>query len=286
MGARLTRSPDEPGRLEPRVKTAVVVLVFGALGLAAGVQIVSPVQTVYLFDCQGRVLRLQGPDFSDRNLRHVTEIDSTLPERVRDGCAIHRGWFDGARDRLLLIVQTKAGQDENDSLPTKLIELEDSTPIGESSMSPASARPSRVDRQAVAARLASLRAPFNRSLAYVLDDGATALLQELVPSRGAVGPTTLQSGWEAGAIRLWQARGKPTGLYALVDLTTGAQRGEVVATVGDPSDQRVVCLTPSGLVFLATARDALLVLDVVDPRRNQTIAGVDLDLHWTACASN
>ncbi|MGD8698199.1 MAG: hypothetical protein PVJ43_02845 [Gemmatimonadales bacterium] len=268
------------------MKTAVVVLVFSALGLASGAQIVRPVQTVYLFDCQGRVLRLQGPDFSDRTLRHVTEIDSTLPERVRDGCAIHRGWFDGARDRLLLIVQTEAGQDENDSLPTKLIELEDFAPLREIPRSTSSARPGGPDRKEVAVRLTSLRAPFSRSMAYILADGVTALLQELVPGRGAEGPVTLDTGWEAGAVELQRARSEATGRYAVVDLRTGTWRGEVVATEEGVADARVVCLTPSGLVFLATARDALLVLDVMDPKRNQTIAGVELDLHWTACASN
>ena len=268
------------------MRVPILLLALGTIALGSRTQGTSQVESVYLFDCQGRILRLQGPDFSDRNLRHVREVDPTLPERVRDGCAIHHGWYDGPRNRLVLVVQTEAWQGENDSLPSKAIELRGSRDVGEDSVFPSPARPRRIGRQEVAMRLASLRAPFARSFAYILDDGVTALLQELAPSDVGADPIAIDIRWEAGAIRLRQPPSEATGRYALIDLVAGAQRGAVISTAGEVAEQRVVCLTPSGFVFLAARRDALLVLDVTDPTRRLTIADVPLDLHWTACASS
>lgn len=261
-----------------------LLLVFGTIALVALVRILSQAESVYLFDCQGRILRMEAPDFSLRSLTHVTRVDPTLPDRVRDGCAIHDGWYDDARDRLVLVVQTRAWQDENDSLPTKLLELTGLAPVAQDSVSPPPARSSRLDRQDVASRLASLPGPFAQSQAYVLPDGVTALLQEVTPTGAAARPLTLDTGWEAGAIGLRQATSRATGRYALFDLTTGTQRGAMVSAVDGAAEQRVICFSPRGLVLLTMTRGALLVLNVADPGHKLVISDIPLDLYWTACA--
>jgi hypothetical protein len=268
------------------LRISILLLVLGAMPLASRPPNISQSKTVYLFDCQGRIFQMEIPGLSHRTLRHVTEIDPTLPESVRDGCAIQSGWYDGAGNRLVLVVQTEAWQGESESLPTKLIELRDFTLASEDTESPSPARPREIDRQEIVGRLASLRAPFARSFAYVLDDGVTALLQELAPSGLSADPIALDIRWDAGAIGLRQPTREATGRYALFDLVAGAQRGAVVSTVKEIAEQRVVCVTASGFVFLAAARDALLVLDVADTTRRLDIANVPVDLYWTACASS
>ena len=254
--------------------------------LIVGMAIVLPRQPedTYLFDCGGRIQRIDGLEIPVKPAKHVAQIDSTLPDHVRDGCSIHAGWYDSDTDRLVLVVQTQQLQDEHDSLPTKLLALVtpglllQATEVG--SLRP----PTRPDVQVTAASLRSIESPFARSIGYLLNDDTTLLLQEVTNVSSARLPMELDLLWLPGQVSLNEGRANATGRYALLDIMTRAQRGIEVSTGGTVRDHRVICFTPSGKIYLATTRDTLLVLDVMEPTRRSIVSDLSLDLYWTACA--
>ena len=123
-------------------------------------------------------------------------------------------------------------------------------------------------------------------MGYVSPDGTTLLLEELgAPTRTRTPGISLDFGWHAGTVELNPPDADATGRYALFDLTGGTERGSVVSVTGAAFDDRVVCFTPGGRIYVATARDTLTVLDVAEPGRRSSLGGLDLDLYWTACAT-
>jgi len=245
----------------------------------------APPEHVYLFDCGGNVRHLVVDAPVGSSSIPVSAIDTTLPNRVRDGCAIHAGWYDVPTGNLVLRVQVRSGMDENDALPTKLLWL---TPAPEraSDQDQSAAALSRPDAQTIRAAVESVESPFVRSAGYVSPDGTTLLLQELATASATRHPPiALNFGWHAGTVELNPPNADATGRYALLDLTSGTQRGSVVSVTGAASDDRVVCITPGGRIYVATARDTLTVLDVAQPDRRISIGDLGLDLYWTACAA-
>lgn len=242
-------------------------------------------QGAYFFDCGGRIQRVEGAGTSVSPAKHVAEIDSTLPYRARDGCSVHAGWYDAEDDVLVLVVQTQAWMGEHDDLPTRLLPLRLPQLVPQAIDSGSLQPPSKPDRQAIAARLQSIEGPFARSIGYLLSDGTTLLLQELTNTTPAARPVRLNTLWQAGTISYNPAHTDATGRYALLNMTVGAQLGAVVSTLGAAQDDRVVCFSPSGRIYLATARDTLTILDVTEPGQRSIVSDLTLDLHSTACAS-
>lgn len=245
----------------------------------------TPPEHVYLFDCGGNVRHLvDDAPVAGSGIR-VSAVDTTLPDRVRDGCAILAGWYDVQTDHLALRVQLHAWADTNGTIPTKLLWLTSAlerAPDRDQS-TPA---PSRPDAQAVRAAARSVESPFARSVGYVSPDGRMLLLAELgAPTRTRTPGMTLDFGWHAGTVELNPSNWDVTGRYALFDLPSGTERGAVVSTTGAASDDRVVCITQGGRIYVATARDTLTVLDVAEPGRRVSLGDLGLDLYWTACAA-
>ncbi len=241
---------------------------------------------VYLFDCLGTVTRLDGSNLSLHAGGHVSEIDTTLPVQVRDGCSIHRGWYEVEADRLLLVVQTEPTQGVNDSLPTDLLALAvPDLQLGtRSSLSMDGAR--NLDRQAMRTEILSIDPPFAFSAAYPLYGESKVLFQELIEPDVGNQPILAHVLWEPGVPTARRSSRAATGRYALFDLVGNSQHGSVIATTGNTADDRVICFTPDGLVLLANARDSLLVLDTRAGERRQTHTDTGLDLYWTGCAWN
>lgn len=256
------------------------LLIIGAL-VAFGQQSAD----IYFFDCSGSIQRLsdEGPVGP---ARHVADIDTTLPAQVRDGCSIGNGWYDRDSESLVLTVQTTVWHDVDGRVPKRLLLL--AVPDLEllAAEPPNLQRPSRPDRRAAADRVDSAGSPFPLSVAYLLDDGTTLLLQELVGQSPKRLPVRVAPYWRSGAITLQAAQPNATGRYALFDLATNMQLGEITTATGAVGEHRVVCYTPSGQIFLAKTRDSLLVLDVTDPSSSLTIGGLGLDLYWTACVQD
>jgi hypothetical protein len=254
--------------------------------LIVGAAMVFPRQpdSTYLFDCGGWIQRVDGIGILLTPAKHVAQVDSTLPDDVRDGCSIHAGWYDTSSDRLVLEVQTQRWRDEHDSLPTKLLALETAALLPQATEARSLTPPTRPNWQATAATLRSMASPFPRSIGYLLSDGTTLLLQEVTNVPPARRPVELNLRWLAGTVSLNKGHAGATGRYALLDIVTRAQRGVEVSTTGGVHDHRVVCFTPSGKIYLAATRDTLLVLDVMEPTRRLIISDLTLDLYWTACA--
>ncbi len=241
---------------------------------------------VYLFDCGGNVGILDGNELTVGRAVHVSAVDSTLPGRVRDGCAISRGWYVSGAERLFLQVQIQAAADATDLLPTRTIVLSvpDLRPAERTEHTPIPER--RSDSRALLRRIPLVRSPFASSAAYYVYGEATLLLQELEPGTadaGVIWPVTVRI---PGAVELGQAIAGATGRYALYDLATDTQLGDVIAVVGGSDDDRVLCTTPDGLFVLAAARDSLLVVDTKGGRGSVVSRTPELDLYWTACAWN
>ncbi len=264
----------------------ILLYVFTGLVLGTGMASSSQPEDVYLFDCGGMIQRISGSELAASNGLHVSGVDSSLPDHVRDGCSIRAGWYDSAAHRLTLVVQTQKWMDEYGNQETKQLTL--MTPAlvpvaGEARVLPGPRRP---DGRAIWARLRSIESPFDHSVAYVLSDSSTLLLQELSSAasrpRPPIVPRLL---WKHGAISLNRPDTDATGRYALLDFASGEQRGAIVSAIGAVEEHRVVCFTPSGRIFLAAARDTLLVLDAMDPACNSLVP-VAVDLYWTACASH
>jgi hypothetical protein len=255
-----------------------------ALALAAATVLRTPPEAVYLFDCEGMLQRIEGSASSPERARHVSEIDSTLPKQVRDGCSINAGWYDRSSARLVLVVQTRMWQ-QNDSVPTKVLSLAAPALVAARVATALPRQPTRPDLDALLPRLRSIRSPFVRSAAYLLGDNATLLLQEL---RDSAGPSPLPVEpdflWEAGVVSFRQPRPDATGRYAVYDLAAERLRGAVASAPKGVSEHRVICFTPRGKIYVAAARDTLLVLDVMNPAHRALISDSALDLYWTACA--
>ncbi len=241
----------------------------------------------YLFDCLGTVARLDGSRLSLHTGGHVSEIDTTLPAQVRDGCSIRRGWYEAGADRLLLVVQTEPIQGANDdSILTKVLAV--AVP-GMQSGTESSLRldgVQSVERQEMRTMILSIDAPFVFSAAYPLYGESKVLFQELIEPDLANRPIMANVLWEHGVPTTRRSSRAATGRYALFDLVGKTQYGSVVSTTGNTTDDRVVCFTPDGLVLLATTRDSLLVIDTRDGRRKQPHTDTGLDLYWTGCAWN
>jgi len=233
-------------------------------------------QDIYLFDCGGTIQQLSDAEASDA--WRVSDLDSTLPSEVRDGCAILSGWHDNSESHLLLRVQTE-GRQRGDSIPTRMLALAvpGLVPVGRGI--PAAPRPERSDRTELIRQVRRLEAPFPRSIAYVLDGYDTVLFQEMQADSSA-GPMSVHP----GTVSLREAHPDATGRYAVADLSTGAVRGSVVTAPQGSAEQRVVCFTPQGRIYVAAARDTLAVLDTTRPDGRAVQAAVTLDLYWTACA--
>jgi len=259
-----------------------MTIVLCAAALAAGAVQQETPQDIYLFDCGGAIQRLSDAEAADA--WRVSDLDSTLPSEVHDGCAILSGWYDSGRSHLLLRVQTEAWQ-HGDSIPTTVLALRVPDLRPERTDIEAAPRPKRSARTELARRVRALEAPFARSLAYVLDGYDTVLFQELqetsLPGPMSVQPEIL---WRAGTVSLREAHPDATGRYAVADLSTGAVRGSVVTAPQGSAQQRVVCFTPQGTIYVAAARDTIAVLDAAHPDRGVVLAAVTLDLYWTACA--
>lgn len=264
------------------MRIPMTVSVAGAL---LGIAVIPPQHVpsaIYLFDCEGTVQRLDRASASLTRAVPVHELDATLPEEVRDGCAVDAGWYDTTAERLMLVAQTQMWQ-QDDSVPTKVLSL--SVPslavVGARGGASRPAEPRHLE----VPDLRSIQSPFDRSVAYVLNDRTTVLLQELATSGGHAGlsmePDLL---WHAGEVSLRSAHADATGRYAVYDLATGKSRGQVVKAPPGASENRVVCFTPRGTILIATARDTLLVLDTVHPAHYSRIGDKALDLYWTACA--
>jgi len=239
---------------------------------------------VYLFDCGGRIQRVDGAGTFVTPAMQLAEIDSTLPHRVRDGCSIHAGWFDADSDRLVLVVQTQPLMDEHHALPTRLLPLTVPALVPQAMDSASLQPPGKPDLQAMAIDLQSIEGPFAHSIGYLHSDGTTLLVQEVTHTTPAPGPVHLTTLWQAGTVSYSRERAEATGRYALLDMNTRAQRGVVVTTAGATHDDRVVCFTPSGRIYLAAARDTLLILDVTEPSRRSIVSDLTIDLYWAACA--
>ena len=239
-------------------------------------------EDVYLFDCGGSVQRLSHVLGADPP-KHVSAIDSTLPRRVRDGCSIHEAWYDIDTDALTLTVQTNAIQNSNENLPSKSIAL--ATPTL-TLLVPEGRRPTprEPDMDAAVASARSIQGPFVRSVKHLLDDGKTVLVQELLESEEARLRGGVVYRWRSGSVAHRREDTTATGRYALMDLNTQRQLGDVVSVGGAASHSRVVCFTPSGRIYLAPARDSLVVLDVAVPGWQFTVGGLAVDLFWTGCA--
>jgi hypothetical protein len=245
----------------------------------------APPEHVYLFDCEGNVRHLVDDAPVEGSGTRVSAVDTTLPDRVRDGCAILAGWYDIQTDQLALRVQLHAWADTSGTIPTKLLWLTSALERApdRNRSSPA---PSRPDAHTVRAAVRSIESPFARSVGYVSPDGTMLLLKELGPSSGTRTPgIVLDFGWHAGTTELDPSTWNATGRYALFDLASGTQRGAVVSVTRVGSDDRVVCITPAGRIYLATARDTLTVLDVAEPGNRTSLEHLGLDLYWTACAT-
>lgn len=259
-----------------------MTLVLCAAALAAGAVQQEMPQDVYLFDCGGTIQRLSDAEPADA--RRVSDLDSTLPSEVHDGCAILSGRYDNSKSQLLLRVQAEAWQ-RNDSIPTTVLALRVPDLRPERTDVEAALRPERSARTELARRVRALEAPFARSVAYVLGGYDMVLFQELQetspPGPMSVRPDIL---WQAGTVALREARPDATGRYAVADLSTGAVRGSVVTAPQGSAQQRVVCFTPQGRIYVAAARDTLAVLDTTHPDGRAVQAAVTLDLYWTACA--
>ncbi len=242
---------------------------------------------VYLFDCLGTVTRLDGSDLSLTPGRHVSQIDTTLPAQVRDGCSIRGGWYEADADRLLLVVQTEPVQGTNDdSLPTKVLAV--AVPDLRSGTG-SSLRMDGVQseqRQEMRTRILSIDPPFVFNAAYPLYGESKALFQELIEPDVGNQPILAHVLWEPGVPTMRRSSRAATGRYALIDLERNERDGSVVSTAGNTADDRVVCFTPDGLVVIANTRDSLLVLDTRDGERRQAHTDTGLDLYWTGCAWN
>jgi hypothetical protein len=239
---------------------------------------------VYLFDCSGRIQRVDGNGMVVTPASHVADIDSTLPHQVRDGCSVHSGWQDSDNDRLVLTVQTKPWQDEHDSLPTKLLIVTTPGLMPRATEGPLQRPPERPYSPAIMTSLQAIESPFLRNAGYLLSDGTTLLLQELAIAAPSPRHIQLNPLWQSGRVSLNRGYPNATGRYALVDVATREQRGVVVSAVGIEDNDRVVCFTPSGRIFLAGTRHTLVVLDVTEPSQRSTVNDLTVDLYWTACA--
>jgi hypothetical protein len=256
-------------------------LVLAGLIVATGQACGTPPDDVYLFDCAGWIQRIDA--VSATRPVHVSEIDSTLPDRVRDGCAIRAGWRDADGNTLMLAVQTQALLDEDGEVPTKVLALATPRLFLLAEQGPLPEQPATPDRRGLAERLEAVEGPFRRSAAYLLSDGTTLLLQELTERMGESG--LRHPVWHAGSVSLNQAQPDATGRYALVDISSGTQRGGVVSATEAADDHRLVCFTPDGTIYVAVARQTLLLLDVMDPAQHTVIGDLAVDLYWSACAS-
>jgi hypothetical protein len=261
-----------------------MTVVLCAAALAAGAVRQETPQYVYLFDCGGTVQRLSDADVPAGDARRVSDLDPALPSEVRDGCAILSGWYDTGSSQLLLRVQT-AGRQRGDSTPTRMLALAvpGLVPVGRGIQ--AAPRFERSARAELIRQVRRLEAPFPRSIAYVLNGYDSVLFQELQEDSSA-GPMSVQPDilWRAGTVSLREAHPHATGRYAVADLSTGAVRGSVVTAPQGSAQQRVVCFTPQGRVYVAAARDTLAVLDTTRSDGRAVQAAVTLDLYWTACA--
>lgn len=245
-----------------------------------------PASGVVLFDCGGTIQPIGGPGSPTGAARHVSTVDTTLPARVRDGCAIWRGWFDEDRGHLMLVVQTRAWAEPDGTLPTRTLRLSTPDLISLPDDGRAVARARDPDWPTLRATLDTLPGPFVASIGYVLADNRSVLLQEVQSAparpRPRVVPRTQR---RAGVVALAKHEPAATGRFAVVDAVTGTQRGGIVSALTEGGELRVVCATPDGRLYLAVARDALLVLDVVHPERRVLVPGLEVDLYWTACAA-
>jgi hypothetical protein len=263
--------------------------------------------TVHLFDCTGWIQAI-GPDGLATPAVRISGLDASLPNRVRDGCAIHAGWYDLERAALVLEVQTAALADADDELPTRFVSLSlpNLDPL-ESSASPTAWAAARNDP--AAALLPTDDAPFSHARAYVREEAGSMLLEEVVNVAG-LGPTgevtpasrargvteerppatrdhyVLPHVWRAGIVTLrTPADARATGRYALMDLESGAQRGSLLTLPPRTAGHRVLCFSSDGLVLLALDPHTLLVLDAREPNWSSTVSGPAVDLNWTGCAA-
>jgi hypothetical protein len=237
--------------------------------------------TTYLFDCSGRIQRIDGLAPSAEPVFQVSQLDSTLPVQVRDGCSIRAGHYDRVHRRLLLVVQPRSGEDSA-GLSTRVLTLATPmlVPIAGERQNPGEAA---LMAEPVMRLMGTIRSPFPRSAAYLLSDTTTLLLQELVPSESAFLPVELASQWQSGKVSLRQPRADATGRYAVWDLATGALRGTIVTVPDSVGQHRVICFTPGGELYLAATRHVLLVFDTSTPTRPPLVREMSLDLYWTAC---
>jgi hypothetical protein len=186
--------------------------------------------------------------------------------------------------RLHLTSQTQAIQDSTGSIQTKVLavtglDLEaDSSPMRNSDTPRDDVSAGSVDWWSSADGL------FGSAMVYRIDNDSPVLLQELAAAESVTGTTTLDGRWNPGSVSLRRSFEGATGRYALYDVASASQLGEIVSVPSSAAAQRVVCFTPSGLILVATARDTLVVLDARDAGRRGLVAEGAFDLYWTACA--
>jgi len=239
---------------------------------------------VYLFDCLGTIGLIDGGDLTLRRTVHVAAIDSTLPGRVRDGCAIQRGWFDTDVQRLFLTVQLDPSMGANDDLRTESIALTVPDLQLDGRARPSAVRSEVGSVQDMLTKIPLSELPLGFSAVYYMNAESAILLQELTardPGGRALGAIEML---EPGLIGLRRTITGSTGRYALYDLDNNVQRGALLSIGGNSGDDRVICFTPSGLLLLATTRDSLLIAATQGERRSASYELSEMDLHWTACA--
>lgn len=249
-----------------------------------GISCAAEVRDVYLFDCGGMIGILGGDDLKPGPAVHVSEIDSTLPVRVRDGCAIRRGWYDSQEEQLLLEVQVQAKADAAGLVTTETITLSvpDLDLVNRAPYTTFSEQ--RVDSRDLVRKIPFLQSPFKSSAAYYVYGETTLVLQELEhdsADSGFIRPVVVRA---PGAVELQQTIRGTAGRYAIHDLAADTQLGDVIAVAVGSDDDRVLCLTPDGLLLLAAARDSLLAVDTRGGRGTVVSEVSELDLYWTACA--
>jgi len=273
--------PERPVRAKA-ARSAVTALC--AVAIAAGfVQRQTP-RNVYLFDCGGTIQRLSVAESGASLARRVSDLDSTLPSDVRDGCAILSGAYDVVGSRLLLDVQTE-GRQRDDSIPTRVLALAAPGLVPVEAGFQTAPRAERSAPGALGRRIRALDAPFARSVVYVLDGYDTVLFQELRETSPSA-PVSVRPDlmWKPGTVSLREAHPDATGRYAVADLATGTVLGSVVTAPQGSAQQRVVCFTPRGRIYVAAARDTIAILETAHPDSRAVLAAVSLDLYWTACA--
>ena len=259
-------------------------MLLAILTLMAAVSPLTQEPRIYLFDCAGAIQPIGGPGTPAGQARHVSAVDTTLPAGVRDGCAIRRGWFDGD-GRLALLVQTRAWARPDGTVPTETLTLSVPGLVPVPDGGRPAGGPGGPDWRALRGTLDTLAGPFATSVGYLLADGRSVLLQEVNGAPARPRPrVVLRTQRRPGVVALAEPESAGTGRFAIVDAVTGTQRGLTVSDLTEGTEVRVVCATPHGLILLAVARDALLMLDVARPEWRVFIPNLELDLYWTACA--